>query len=116
MFNVQCSTQAFPGLHHAGVLPGHRQMAAVVEILDVVNRPELGSRRAMVPRHVSDVHGHGTVGSHSLAFGLLVVVSVFVCTHRERQRQRQRDSEVKALGRGSLAQVSTRIKMSLLLL
>lgn len=98
MFNAQCSTQACPRLHHARLLPSHRQMAPVVEVFDVANRPELGRRRAVVPRHVPDVHGHGTVGPHPLPLGLLVIgcvfVSVFsfpflfdVCTHTHTERE-----------------------------
>lgn len=87
MFNAQyrqCSTQAWPRRQHGDLIPGHREMAAVVEILDVANRPELGRRGAVVPRHVPDVVSHGTVGAHPLPLGLELlvvrfVVSMFFC-------------------------------------
>lgn len=46
-------------------------MTAVVEVLDVAYRAKLWSRRAMVPRHVPDVLGHGAVRAHTLPCGLL---------------------------------------------
>lgn len=81
VFNLQL-TQTLPRLDHTGLLPGHFEMTAVVEVLYMAYRPKLWSRRAMVPRHIPDVLGHGAVRPHTLPCGLFGRVMIVANAER----------------------------------
>lgn len=68
--NTRRSTKDRPRREHAYVISGACKVAAIVEILDLIDGTELGRMRTVFPRQVPDVLGHGTVWSHALSFGL----------------------------------------------